>query len=214
MIALYIVLGILGILFLLLCLPAGVYLRYRSAGMFLKLVYGPVRLQLLPSEGGKKKKKKKKPKKEKKPEKDKSKKEKGSKQKQENEHTPKKGGSLKDLLEYAPIGLDLLGAIRRSLLMRKLVLLVNLAGSDPCDLAVLYGKANAGVACALPLLERAFRIRQRDIQVFCDFTADSTEVYAELEIVACPARLIAVVLRYGWKLLRTYMKQKSKKAVR
>ena len=126
---------------------------------------------------------------------------------------PKKGGNLKDLMEYVPIGLDLLNAIRRRLLMRKLVLLVNLAGNDPCDLALLYGKANAGVAGALPLLERCFRIRHRDVQVFCDFTADSTEVYAELEIVACPARLLAVLLRYGWKLLRTYLKQKSKKAV-
>lgn len=208
MIALYIVLGILGMLFLLLCLPAGVYLRYSAEGMSLKLVYGPLRFQLLPSRGGKKTKK------EKKPGKAAPKKVKSTKPVPKVEHTSPKGGKLKDLMEYIPIGRNFLGAIRRSLLMRRLVLLVNLAGNDPCDLALLYGKANAGVACAMPLLERAFRIRQRDIQVFCDFTADSTEVYAELEIVACPARLIAVALRYGWRLLRTFMKQKSKKAVR
>lgn len=205
MIAVYILLGILGILLLLLCLPAGVHLRYSAAGMALKLVYGPIRLRLLPANGKKKKKKEKKPKEKPAP--------KEPEPVKNATEAPKKGGNLKDLMEYVPIGLDLLNAIRRRLLMRKLVLLVNLAGNDPCDLALLYGKANAGVAGALPLLERCFRIRHRDVQVFCDFTADSTEVYAELEIVACPARLLAVLLRYGWKLLRTYLKQKSKKAV-
>lgn len=205
MIAVYILLGILGVLLLLLCLPAGVHLRYSAAGMALKLVYGPIRLQLLPSKGKKKKKKEKKPKEKPAP--------KEPEPVKNATEAPKKGGNLKDLMAYVPIGLDLLNAIRRRLLMRKLVLLVNLAGNDPCDLALLYGKANAGVAGALPLLERCFRIRHRDVQVFCDFTADSTEVYAELEIVACPARLLAVLLRYGWKLLRTYLKQKSKKAV-
>ena len=205
MIAVYILLGILGVLLLLLCLPAGVHLRYSAAGMALKLVYGPIRLRLLPSKGKKKKKKEKKPKEKPAP--------KEPEPVKNATEAPKKGGNLKDLMEYVPIGLDLLNAIRRRLLMRKLVLLVNLAGNDPCDLALLYGKANAGVAGALPLLERCFRIRHRDVQVFCDFTADSTEVYAELEIVACPARLLAVLLRYGWKLLRTYLKQKSKKAV-
>ena len=201
MIAVYILLGILGVLLLLLCLPAGVHLRYSAAGMALKLVYGPIRLRLLPAKGKKKKKKEKKPKEKPAP--------KEPEPVKNATEAPKKGGNLKDLMEYVPIGLDLLNAIRRRLLMRKLVLLVNLAGNDPCDLALLYGKANAGVAGALPLLERCFRIRHRDVQVFCDFT----EVYAELEIVACPARLLAVLLRYGWKLLRTYLKQKSKKAV-
>lgn len=205
MIAVYILLGILGVLLLLLCLPAGVHLRYSAAGMALKLVYGPIRLRLLPAKGKKKKKKEKKPKEKPAP--------KEPEPVKNATEAPKKGGNLKDLMAYVPIGLDLLNAIRRRLLMRKLVLLVNLAGNDPCDLALLYGKANAGVAGALPLLERCFRIRHRDVQVFCDFTADSTEVYAELEIVACPARLLAVLLRYGWKLLRTYLKQKSKKAV-
>lgn len=205
MIAVYILLGILCVLLLLLCLPAGVHLRYSAAGMALKLVYGPIRLRLLPAKGKKKKKKEKKPKEKPAP--------KEPEPVKNATEAPKKGGNLKDLMEYVPIGLDLLNAIRRRLLMRKLVLLVNLAGNDPCDLALLYGKANAGVAGALPLLERCFRIRHRDVQVFCDFTADSTEVYAELEIVACPARLLAVLLRYGWKLLRTYLKQKSKKAV-
>ena len=158
MIAVYILLGILGVLLLLLCLPAGVHLRYSAAGMALKLVYGPIRLRLLPSKGKKKKKKEKKPKEKPAP--------KEPEPVKNATEAPKKGGNLKDLMEYVPIGLDLLNAIRRRLLMRKLVLLVNLAGNDPCDLALLYGKANAGVACALPLLERCFRIRHRDVQRF------------------------------------------------
>lgn len=215
MIVLYCFLGFLALIFLLLLLPAGAWVRYSSDGLTLKVIYGPIRLQIVPKK--KKAPKKEKPKKEKKPKAEKAKKpkKKAEPPKAPTEtQVPKKGGSVKELLEYVPIGLKLLGAIERRLMLRNLVVLVKLAGDDPCDLALLYGKANAAIAAALPLLEAAFRIRKRDIQVFCDFTADSTEVYAELDIAACPLRLIAVVLRYGFQALKTYLKQqKTKKAV-
>lgn len=214
MIVLYILLGILGLIFFLLLLPAGAHLIYSSEGMSLKVIYGPVRLRILPKKIKKPKDKKKKEKKEKKPKPEKKKKKKEPPKVPGETDLPKKGGSVKDLLEYLPVGLKLLDAIRRRLLLKKLVVLVNLAGDDPCDLALLYGKANAGFAAALPLLERAFRIRKRDMQVYCDFTADSTEVYAELNIRACPLRLLAVVIRYGYRALKIFLKQrKSKKAV-
>lgn len=210
MIVLYVLLGILGLLLLLLAVPAGAWIRYSSEGMCLKVIYGPLRIGILPKKN--KKPKKKKEKKEK--PKEKKKKVKETPKAPGETDLPKKGGSVKDLLEYVPVGLNLLGAIRRRLLLRKLVVLVNLAGDDPCDLATLYGKANGALATATVLLERAFRIRKRDMQVYCDFLADSTEVYAELEIAACPLRLIAVAVRYGIQALKIFLKQqKMKKAV-
>ena len=125
----------------------------------------------------------------------------------------KKGGGLSGILEYVPIVKDLLDGIRVRLLVRKMVLYVNLAGEDPCDLALLYGKATAAAGCAIPLLEQVFRIRRRDVQIFCDFTAEQTEIYLDLAIVASPARILWLVLRQGIRFLRTFMKQKTAKAV-
>ncbi|MCI6728911.1 MAG: DUF2953 domain-containing protein [Clostridiales bacterium] len=208
MIAVYILLGFLGILLLILLLPAGVHVRYDREGLLVRLVLGPVRWQLLPR---RRKKKEKAGKKEQAKEKSPPKAAAGHKKPPEEQ---KKGGSLRELLTYVPTGLELLNAIRRSLVMRKLELLVNLGGDDPCDLALLYGKAWAGLGSIIPLLERCFRIRRRNIQVFCDFTAESTEIFAQGEIVACPARLLGIAVRYGWRLFRQYEKnKKTKKAV-
>lgn len=204
MIALYLVLGLLGLLTLLLVLPAGVRVRYDSRGFRLTLVYGPVRWHLLPR---KKRAKKEKSAPDKPPAE-------GRRDAGAAPEPEKKGGSLKLLWDYAPTCLELLGAVRRRLLLRKLELLVNLAGDDPCDLAVLYGRAWAAVGGVTALLENAFRICRRNVQVFCDFTAEETRAYLDLEIVACPARLLAVALRYGWRLLRQYFaNKKAKKAV-
>lgn len=213
MIVLYIILGILTFLLLILAVPAGAWIRYSSEGFILKVVYGFLKIQIVPA-------KKKKPKKEKKKKAPKPKKEKKPAKKKEAPKAPKpdeippRGGSLKDILEYLPVGKNLLAAIHRRLVLQKLVVLVNLAGDDPSDLAIQYGKANAILAGLLPILEASFNIKKRDMRVFCDFAADSTEIFAELEITANPIRLIGVVLRYGIQALKIFLKQrKNKKAV-
>lgn len=208
MIAQYILLGLLGLILLVLILPMGVRLNYSADGLVLKLVLGLVRLTLIPRKKGKKKEKK-----PKKPKKTKEKKPKASASASPKQPEQKKGGKLSGLSQYLPLLFELIGHFRRRLLMRHLTVLVNLAGDDPCDLALLYGKANGAVGAAIPLLERAFRIRRRDIQIFCDFLADETEVYVDLEVVACPLRLLTVSLRYGWKLLKTMWKLNTEKAV-
>lgn len=239
MIALYILLGILGLLVLLLLIPAGVWLRYSSEGFHLKVIYGPIRLQLMPKkprkirnpEAEERKKQKKLEKKQQKDAQKKAKKAEEKKKQQEAQRKrekagipanpvpgatelPQKGGSVKQLLEYVPVALRLLDAIRVRLLLRKLVLLVNLGGDDPADLAEKYGKVTAAVASSINLLERAFRIRRRDVQVYFDFMADGTEVYAELDLVVSPIRILAIAIRYGWQALMIYLKQqKSKKEV-
>lgn len=193
---LYVLLGILGLLIIALFLPVGIRFRYSAEGFLLKLIFGPVRWQLLPEKKHSKEKKS-----------DlKEQTKKAVKQEAEDikEH---KGGKLRTLLEYAPLGWKFLGDVRRSILMRKLDLLVNLAGDDPCDLAVLYGNAWGVLETVRPMMHNAFRIRKENVQVFCDFTAESTEVYVDTEIVACPARLLVIMIRYGWRALKIYRKQ-------
>lgn len=208
MIALYILLGLLGLILLVLILPMGIRLSYSVMGLTLRLILGPLRLTLLPR---KKRVKREKKAKARKPRKTKKATIKKSRSKPAAE--TKKGGKFSGLGAYLPTVFELIGHFRRRLLMRRLILLVNLAGDDPCDLALHYGKANGAVGAAIPLLERAFRIRKRDIQIFCDFLAEETEVYVDLEIVACPARLLSVSLRYGWMFIKTMWKLNSEKAV-
>ena len=59
--------------------------------------------------------------------------------------------------------LDLLADFKGKLRVDILELDLVLAGGDPCDLGIKYGKAWAAVGNLLPQLERVFVIRKRNI---------------------------------------------------
>ena len=118
----------------------------------------------------------------------------------------KKGGSITDFLPLVQLALDLLGDFRRKLRVRRLELLLVMAGDDPCDLAVNYGRAWAAVGNLMPQLERLFVIKKKDVQVACDFTADKTTVFARVDITITLGRLLALVTVYGIKALREWIK--------
>lgn len=212
MTALYILLALAALVAAVLLAPVGLRLRYDREGLAAWVILGPVHLGL-----GKKKPPKKKPPK---PAKEKAPKGKAPKPPKGNHSAkpggesgdappPESGGTLAGLKVYLPTAKAMLGAVRRRLTVRRLTLLVNLAGDDPCDLAVNYGRTWAALGSGLALLEGAFRIRQRRVEVACDFAGEETRIYGELVIVACPARLLAVAIRYGWQLLKIYWNQKK-----
>lgn len=173
--------------------PLGVWVRYDLDGLLLKLIAGPVKLTLIPG-----KKKEKPQEEEKKPAKTQVTKSAAPKE--------KKGGSITDFLPLVQLALDLLGDFRRKLRVRKLELLLVMAGDDPCDLAVNYGRAWAAVGNLMPQLERLFVIKKKDVQVACDFTADKTTVFARVDITITLGRLLALVTVYGIKALREWIK--------
>ena len=185
-------------------LPLGVSAKYDAAGPLVRVIAGPVRLKVFPSE-----KKEKKPKKEeKRNEKKSATGEKKPPQEQKPEQT-EEGGSLRDFLPLVRIALDFLGELRRKLRVDRLELKLILAGDDPCDLAVNYGRAWAAVGNLFPLLERAFVIKKRDVEVECDFTSDETLVTARLDLTITLGRLLSLVARYGIRALREYVKIKN-----
>lgn len=202
----------LGVLLLLAVLPLGVHVRYDEDGAVVKVIAGPVRIPLIPR-----------PKKEKKPEKEK-KASKTSEKEAENLPKPpqppkreapkeekKKGGSLTDLLPLVKVGLDFLGSFRRKLRLNVLEVKVILAGDDPCDLAVNYGRAWAAVGNLMPKLERYFVIRKRDVEVECDFTARETLVKARLELTITLGRILSLAVVYGIRALREFLKLSKKR---
>ena len=206
----------LGTLTLLAILPVGVRVCYDADGPVIKLVLGPVKLTLFPRR-----------KKNKKPEKEKT--EKSAKQKSqkaaEETNLPKppqappaekpsqkeKGGSLTDFLPFVNLAFDFLGDFRRKLRMKELYLRLILAGDDPCDLAVNYGKTWTAVGNLLPALERWFVIKKRDVEVECDFTASETKVIARLEITITLGRLLSLAAVYGFRGLKEFIVFRNKR---
>ncbi len=191
---------ILGVVVLFCLIPLGVRAVYNSEGIKLWLLIGPLRMLLFPKPK-KPKEKKEAPKKEKAT---------GTKKKPKKKES-KEGGSLRDFLPLLDVAKRLLASFFRKLRIRKLELKLILAGSDPCDLAVNYGKTWAAAGNLIPILEELFVIRKRDVDVQCDFTAEETKVYAAADITILTGRLLGLAAVYGFQALREFLKIQEKR---
>ena len=192
----------LGILVLLAVLPVGVCLIYNEDGLILSLLLGAIKIKLFPKASTEKKKEKPKKKKKQKP--------KNTATKDKKKNKKKSGGKITDFLPLVDIGLQFLGSFRRKLRVNRLEILYVMAGADPCDLALNYGKAWTAVGNLMPLLERIFVIKKRNIQVQCDFTADSAKISARLDMTITVGRMVGIAVKYGIKAIREFLKIKNK----
>ena len=109
------------------------------------------------------------------------------------------------------VGLALLNDFRRKLRVDNLRLKLVLGGGDPCDLAVNYGKTWAAVGNLLPNLERVLVIRNRELNVECDFTADATLVTFGIDITITLGRLIALAVVYGLRAVKEFLSISKKR---
>ena len=171
-------------------LPLGISARYASSGALVQLIVGPLRFVLYPGRGKKPREKAQK----------KPKQNAGAQTKRAED----KGGVLSDFLPLVRAILDFLVDFRRKIRVDTLQLQLTLAGGDPCDLAVNYGKAWAAIEGLMPQLDRFFIIKERLIDVACDFMADNTTVYARLDITITLGRLLGIALRHGARVLREF----------
>ena len=170
-------------------LPVGIRLIYEASGLELAVLVGPLKFPLELD------KKEKKPKK-----KDNTSKQSGKKQVSE------KGGSLSDFLPLLQVIKEFLGDLRKKIRVKMLKMRLTMAGDDPCDLAVNYGKAWAAVGNLMPLLEQLFVIKKRDVQVACDFVGSQTVLYLRVDAAMGLGRLLGLLLRHGFRGIREYMK--------
>ena len=208
----------LGIVVLLAILPLGASVKYDADGPLVKLIAGPVKITLFPRP--------KKPKKEKKPKEPKKTPEKKEKPapaapkepaKEQPAATPEKpekkksGGPVTDFLPLLKVALDLLNDFRRKLRVNRLEVKLVMAGGDPCDLAMNYGKAWAAIGNLMPRLEKVLVIKKRDIDVECDFTASQTTVYARLDLTITLGRILAIAVVYGVRAIVEFLKIKNKR---
>ena len=177
---------VLAVIVLLLLTKVGVHVRYGDE-LALSAKVGLLRIKILPAK--EKKPKEKKP--EKKPE---NKKEKKKKPKAAEGHEKKKRKlTLEDILDIVKVGLKALGRFGRALRLDRLHLHICVAKDDPYDTVAQYGYLNAALGAALPLLHRAFKIKDEDITTA--FRFDMAETALRCEVTA--TFRIGAIMRIG-----------------
>jgi len=111
---------------------------------------------------------------------------------------------IKDYLRILRLVLDLLIRLRSKAVMKRFDLLLILAGDDPSDLAVLYGRAQGVLSVLLGQIEDAFHIENRNVRLECDFTAERTLLEGFVDISISFGRLLLLAAKYGTMILREY----------
>ena len=191
------------------CVPLGVRLRYDEDGPLAAVLLGRLPIVLYPVPGWLKKLTSR----EKKPGENKPKEEKPKKEKPQKAAENPQGGSWKKFLPLVRLGLHFLGDFRRKLRVNRLVLRLTLAGDDPCDLAVNYGRAWAAVGNLLAAMQRAFVIQKRDVEVQCDFLGEETKVVFAMDLTITLGRILGLLVKYGIRAVAILLKMKNQKAV-
>ncbi len=185
---------LLAVIVLLAILPLGVSVIYEESGADVWILAGPLRIRVYP--------RKKKP--EEKPEKPEWESAEKTK-KQAPSEVPRKRGSWKDFLPLVRLGMEFLGDLRKKVRVKRLELDLCMAGDDPCDLAISYGRANAAMGTLLAALNQIFVIRKQRIKINCDFEAEEMTIYARLDAVITIGRLLLLFGKYGVRGLKTYL---------
>lgn len=189
-------------------LPLGIRGSYDQTGFTVRVIAGPVKITLFPRKKRKKKLKTTDSSEKTTEETTKASSEKKRPKTEKDEPGMQSGGSLERFVPWIRLGLDFLGALRRKIRLDNLYLHVVLAGDDPCDLAVNYGRAWAAVGDLLPKLERIFVIRKRDIQVGCDFAAEKITVAARGDMTMTLGRTLCLGTIYGIRALKIFLTMK------
>lgn len=186
-------------------LPLGVSAVYDADGPVVRIVAGPMRIRVYPG----KKQDPDKPTKQKKQKKDKAlKKEPAVGQAPAQK---KKGGPVSDFYPFVTLILDFLLDFRNKLRFDYVKLRITLAGGDPADLAINYGKAWTALGNLWPRLETWFVIKKRDVEVACDFEGSATTVDARLDLTITLGRLLALAVRYGVRGIKEFLSFRKKR---
>ena len=195
---------LLMVLMFFLLLPVSVRVSYEDKQLRVWLRYASWRTKLFPAEKQEEKKEKqttKKPKKEKAP-------------KTQKETQPKTKPNFQQIsysLDVLP-GV-LIRALRRTarrIRITPLKVHILIAQSDPADTAILYGKLSGVLNASLPLVHRAVRITEQDIQLFPDFTREEMDYIADVGIRIRPFDILVVAVSALGGVIKWYAGYKKR----
>lgn len=194
----------LAVLVLLNCLPLGGRVLFDGKNLRASVLVGKIPIRLYPMPDWLKKRKGRQ-----KPEKPKKNKAQTKKASDEGTKSAQGSGGWKRYLPLARTALDFLGSLRRRLRLDRLCLIVTLAGDDPADLAQNYGRAWAALGNLMPLLDRAFVIKKREMDVRCDFCGEKTSVYFAMDLTITLGRIVSLAVVYSVRILRQFLSMKK-----
>jgi len=97
-----------------------------------------------------------------------------------------------------------LADFKRKLTVNDLQLQVIMGGSDPCDLSINFGRAWIGLGNIIPVLERFFVIKKRNLEIKCDYTSDRTQFQGKIDVSITLGRLLQIVIYHGISILKEY----------
>lgn len=187
---------VLVVLWLISLIRVGARVRYGAEGLFLWVLAGPVKLQLLPAKPKGKKPKKEKKKKEPPPAAEQHKKE------------PEAGrpGTLSRLLELLPVVGQACGALKRKIRIDDLDLQLIWGGSDPAAIALGYGQANAVLGMIWPVLDNNFKVKRHSFQVGMDYGRARPGVELAAALTLTIGQIVTLGVHYGVKALVTWIR--------
>ena len=197
---LWIVIGILVVLWLLSCIRLGVYAAFGEK-MQVDVLAGPVKVRVFPSESKKEKKTK--------PKAPSAEKKTAPAAKQKPKFSLADIKSAADML--IPPVKRALERTRRSIRVKPLDLSVTVGGEeDPASAAELYGYIHMGVWTGMPVLEQLLVIPDPHIHVGIDFQTPSTKVEGEVGVTIRLGTVIAVAFGIGIPAVKWFLQFKKK----
>ena len=183
--------GILLMLAGILLTPVRARVSYQQGKLEAGIRYGPIKLQLFPL------KKSEKPKKDNKPPQKKGEKKPRAKINRE---------QIFYALEKLP---PILGrALRRTgrrVTVTPLHANVLVAGIDPADTAILYGRLTTALAAGLPVLQRTLRIRNQEINLYLDFAGNQMDFAVDAGVSIRPWDVLVTGVCSGAELIKWFL---------
>ena len=191
------------VLLALLLLPFGAWVRYDQEGFvaFVKVLF--LRFQVYPAP-------------EKKKDEEKKQEQRPSEVQpphsaEEKKEAPKKGGKLELVRSALPLVKPALVGLKKRLSVNQLDLHVTWAGSDPADVAMGYGCANAALGTLWAVIDQNFKVKKSDLGVSVDFDAPSPTVYLNATVTLNLWKALTLVLPLLVRFLRNYSRLKREK---
>jgi len=187
---------ILAVLLLMLFLRVGISAEYGADGVVVTARIGWLSLRIYPKPV--------------RPEKPVKKKRKAKKEKKPAAPTGKRGGDFGQFKAWLEVILNLLTQIRKRLTINELTLVYTAASGDAAAAALQYGRACAVVAALVPVMERGFKIRRRDIQVLVDFEAPRPVVYVKGRVSMAIWEVLRIAVAFGYAVVKKGLLKKQK----
>ena len=201
--AMKVLLALFLLLFLIGLIRLGGGAEYSAEGVKAHIRVGPLRFQVFPrkekGDKAERKKPKKKPKKKKPPKEEKE------------EPKSKVGGAIELAKAFLPLVCEAAGELKRRIRIDKLRLDYTVGGRDAAQIAQSYGGSNAVIGIILPLIQQNFDLKEYRVRTAMDFNAKSPTIYMYAAFSARLGQLVSFGLRFGWKFLMVYRKQKNMK---